>query len=257
MWDGRGTDLAATVREMLTDAVFMNGDLRIMAERIRQTPPLLALWRAAFGAMSEPRGEAVPRAIAEYLRSLDFPASAVDRYLAGDTAALPRAAAEGLRLFAGKAGCVHCHHGPLLTDGRVHRLGVPEHPALAREPLRTVSLLRHHAERGLPRHMDERGDVGAYAISKHREERGAFLTPGLRGLAQTGPYMHNGRYASLEEVLDFHDRGGGAGSALRPLGLSAAERRALVAFLLALSPPLPAAAEPPVHDYGSHAGARP
>lgn len=255
MWDGRGADLAGAVREMVLDAQFMNGDAGIIAERIRQIPPLHALWRRAFGERSEPRGEQAFSAIAEYLKTLDFRRTAVDAALRGDAGLAPQVA-EGMRLFTGKAGCVACHHGPLLSDGKVHRLGVVDHPALARDPLRTVSLLRHHAERGLPNPMAERGDVGAYAISKNPRDRGGFVTPGLRGLGHTAPYMHNGRYASLEDVVDFHDRGGGPGSELRPLGLAARERQALVAFLLALSAPLENVAEPPAYDYGMVDGGR-
>lgn len=253
MWDGRGSDLAGVVREMVLDAQFMNGETRIIAERIRQIPQLFSLWRRAFagqGEKPELRGEQAFEAIAEYLKTLDFGETAVDRALRGE-AALEPLAAEGLRLFAGRAGCVQCHHGPLLSDGKPHRLGVPEHPAIAREPLRAISLLRHHAERGLPQPMAERGDVGAYAVSKNPAERGGFVTPPLRGLAHTGPYMHNGRFASIEDAIDFHDRGGGPGSVLRPLDLSAHERQALAAFLRALSAPLAPVAEPPAYDYGS------
>lgn len=250
MWDGRGSDLAGAVREMVLDAQFMNGETRIIAERIRQIPPLFNLWRRAFGEKSELRGEQAFEAIAEYLKTLDFGETAVDRALRGE-AALEPLAEEGLRLFSGRAGCIQCHHGPLLSDGKPHRLGVPEHPAIAREPLRAISLLRHHAERGLPQPMAERGDVGAYAVSKNPAERGGFVTPPLRGLAHTGPYMHNGRFASIEEAIDFHDRGGGPGSVLRPLDLSARERQALAAFLRALSAPLAPVAAPPAYDYGS------
>ena len=257
MWDGRVGELAGAVREMVLDAQFMNGEARIIAERIRKIPPLFALWRRAFGEQGELRGEQAFQAIAEYLKTLDFGDSAVDAALRGEAAALPPLAAEGLRLFTGKAGCVQCHHGPLLSDGRPHRLGVPDHPALAREPLRTISLLRHNAERGLPNPMAERGDVGAYAVSKNPAERGSFITPPLRGLAHSGPYLHNGRLASLEEVVDFHARGGGPGSELRPLDLDARERQALVAFLLALSVPPEKAVAPPAYDYGGVGGARP
>jgi cytochrome c peroxidase len=258
MWDGRGSDLAGAVREMVLDAQFMNGETHIIAERIRQIPQLLSLWRRAFagqGEKAELRGEQAFEAIAEYLKTLDFGETAVDRALRGE-AALEPLAEEGLRLFSGRAGCVQCHHGPLLSDGKPHRLGVPEHPAIMREPLRAISLLRHHAERGLPQPMAERGDVGAYAVSKNPAERGGFVTPPLRGLAHTGPYMHNGRLASLEEAIDFHDRGGGPGSVLRPLDLSARERQALAAFLRALSAPLAPVAEPPAYDYGSVGRAR-
>ncbi len=256
MWDGRHAgDLIAVVREMALDAQFMNGDARIIAERIRQIPPIFALWRRAFGEQAAPRGEQAFQAIAEYLKTLDFTEAPVDRALRGEVA-LPPLAEEGRRLFTGKAGCVQCHNGPLLSDGKPHRIGVPDHPALAREPLRTIALLRHNAERGLPNPMAERSDVGAYAVSRNPAERGSFVTPVLRGLMHTGPYMHNGRYASLEAVIDFHDRGGGPGSELRPLGLSMRERQSLAAFLQALSAPLEKIVEPPAYDYGSVGGAR-
>ena len=255
MWDGRGSDLAGAVREMVLDAQFMNGETRIIAERIRQIPPLFNLWRRAFGEKSELRGEQAFEALAEFLKTLDFGETAVDRALRGE-AALEPLAEEGLRLFSGRAGCIQCHHGPLLSDGKPHRLGVPDHPAIMRDPLRAISLLRHNAERGLPQPMAERGDVGAYAVSKNPAERGSFVTPPLRGLAHTGPYMHNGRFASIEEAIDFHDRGGGPGSVLRPLDLSARERQALAAFLRALSAPLAPVAEPPAYDYGSVGRAR-
>ena len=255
MWDGRGSDLAGAVREMVLDAQFMNGETRIIAERIRQIPPLFNLWRRAFGEKSELRGEQAFEALAEFLKTLDFGETAVDRALRGE-AALEPLAEEGLRLFSGRAGCIQCHHGPLLSDGKPHRLGVPDHPAIMRDPLRAISLLRHNAERGLPQPMAERGDVGAYAVSKNPAERGSFVTPPLRGLAHTGPYMHNGRLASIEDAIDFHDRGGGPGSVLRPLDLSARERQALAAFLRALSAPLAPVAEPPAYDYGSVGRAR-
>jgi len=254
MWDGRyaNGDLASVVREMALDAQFMNGDARIIAERIRQIPPVLALWRRAFPGQDEKtelRGEDAFQAIAEYMRTLDFNETIVDRALRGE-AALPPRVEEGMRLFTGKAGCVACHAGPLLSDGKPHRLGAPEHPAILREPLRTISLLRYNAERGLPRPMAERSDVGVYAVSKDPAERGSFITPPLRGLDHTGPYMHNGRLASIEAVIAFHDQGGGPGSELRPLKLSARERQALAAFLHALSGSLTLTPPPPVYNYG-------
>lgn len=256
MWDGRSSDLESAVREMVLDAAFMNGNAGVIAERIIQVPQLLSLWQAAYGANARPRGEHAFAALAEFLRGLDFGRSAVDHYLAGDAAAMPPQAIEGLRLFSGKARCTQCHAGPLFTDGRSHRLDVPEHPAILRDPLRTVSLLRHHALRGTPHPMSLRSDLGAYAVSKNPSDRGAFLTPSLRGLAQSGPYMHNGRFATLEQVIDFYDRGAGPASGLPPLRLDLQERKALRAFLLALSAPPPVAREPLGHNYSTVAGTR-
>jgi cytochrome c peroxidase len=97
--------------------------------------------------------------------------------------------------------------------------------------------------------MAERSDLGAYAVSKNPADRGRFVTPALRGLTHSGPYMHNGLFASLDEVVAFHNQGGGPGSELSPLGLSAGEQAALVAFLRAWSAPLAAVIEPSAFDY--------
>jgi cytochrome c peroxidase len=87
----------------------------------------------------------------------------------------------------------------------------------------------------MPNYMNARTDVGFYAVSKDSRDIGKFQTAQLRDLKYTAPYMHNGVFATLEEVVDFYDRGGGAGSVLKPLKLTSAEKQALTAFLLTLS----------------------
>ncbi len=258
MWDGRldGADLPTAVRDMVTEAHFMNADGRLIQERIRQIPELLALWREAFGAQSEPYGPQIFVAIAEFLKTLDGGDTLVDRVLRGDKVALPAAVREGMAVFTGKGQCIRCHNGVLGTDGKAYRLGVPEHPAIAQEPLRMITLLRHHATMGVPNYMAERKDPGSYVVSKQPADRGRFVTPALRGLVHTGPYMHNGMFATLDEVVAFHNQGGGPGSELQPLGLSAREQAALVAFLRAWSAPLRAMAEPPAYDYWVTGAAR-
>ena len=251
MWDGRldGADLPTAVRDMVTEAHFMNADGRLIQERIRQIPELLSLWRDAFGEKSQPYGPQLFVAIAEFLKTLDGGDTLVDRVLRGEKVVLPAAVREGMALFSGKGQCIRCHNGVLGTDGKAYRLGVPEHPAIVQEPLRTITLLRHHATMGVPNYMAERKDLGSYVVSKQAADRGRFLTPALRGLTHTGPYMHNGVLATLDEVVAFHDKGGGPGSELQPLGLAASERAALVAFLRAWSAPLPVVVEPPAYDY--------
>ena len=251
MWDGRldGADLPTAVRDMVTEAHFMNADGRLIQERIRQIPELLALWRDAFGAQSQPYGPQIFVAIGEFLKTLDGGETLVDRALRGDRTALPSQAREGMALFSGKGQCVRCHSGALGTDGKAYRLGVPENPAIADEPLRMITLLRHHATMGVPNYMAERKDLGSYVVSKQAADRGRFVTPALRGLTHTGPYMHNGMLATLDDVVAFHDQGGGPGSELQPLGLTTRERVALVAFLRAWSAPLPVVPEPPAYDY--------
>jgi len=256
-WDGRyrGDQLPELVAEMLTSPVTMNADPGIAAERVRQIPGLLQLWRRAFGERALPTFDGIVRAISAWTALHDGGETAVDAALRGDPLSLSPLAAEGLRLFAGKAGCVRCHHGPALSDGAMHRLGVPENPEVLRDPERTVSLLRHHAINGSPDPMAERADSGVHALTRRASDRGRFATPSLRGVARTAPYMHNGVLADLPAVIDFYDRGGGRGSALAPLALSRRERDALVAFLEALSPAGVVADRPAAFDYATQAGA--
>jgi len=257
MWDGRypAEDLPHVVVDMLVSPVTMNSDTHIVAERVRQIPQLLHAWQRAWGERAAPTIDGIVRALAAYSASHGNEESAVDRARAGDTEALSAEAREGLRLFEGKAGCARCHSGAAFTDGRLHRLGVPENPEILRDPERTIGLLRHYVVHGTRDPMSERSDSGAQAWTHRASDRGRFATPSLRGVAHTAPYMHNGTFATLAQVVDFYDRGGGRASELQPLGLDAGERAALVAFLEALSPPLRTESAPPIGEYATTAGA--
>jgi cytochrome c peroxidase len=237
MWDGRldGADLGTLVRDMVTEAHFMNADGRIVQERLKQVPEYVALWEKAFGKGTEPYGPRMFNAVGEFVKTIESRNVPFDRYLRGDHAAISEEAKAGLALFKDKAGCITCHNGPILSDGTSHKLGVPENPQVWADPLRAITMLRHYATSGMPNYMNARTDVGAYAISKDERDIGRFLTPSLRELKYTAPYMHNGMFKTLEDVMEFYSRGGGKGGELKPLGLTAAEKKALVAFLESLS----------------------
>ncbi len=237
MWDGRldGADLGTLVRDMITEAHTMNMDGRLLQERLKQMPGYMAMWEQAFGPGTDPYGPATFNVIAEFVKSLESENVPFDRFKQGDASALSEEAQRGYALFTGKAGCVACHNGPIGSDGAVHKTGVPENPEVMSEPLRSISLLRHYATSGMPNYMNARGDLGHYCISKAPADRGKFATPGLRELKYTAPYMHNGVFATLAEVIDFYDQGGGEGAELQPLGLSAQQKQDLETFLLTLS----------------------
>ncbi|RIK99364.1 MAG: photosynthetic protein synthase I [Burkholderiales bacterium] len=258
MWDGRypAERLADVVVDMIRSPVTMNGDLQIVVERVRQLPSLLQAWQRAYGAREAPSIDGLVDALAAYASSRGNAQTPVDRALHGDEQALSAAALEGMRLFQGKAGCARCHSGAAFTDGGLHRLGVPENPEILRDPERTISLLRHYAVHGARDPMSERADTGAAAWTQRAADRGRFATPSLRGVALTAPYMHNGVFATLAQVVEFYDRGGGRASELQPLGLDARERAALVAFLEALSPPLPPESAPPTDNYATTGAGR-
>ncbi len=237
MWDGRldGSDLATLVRDQITETPFMNMDGRLAQERIKQVPEYDSMWKKAFNNTSDPYGPRMFNVIGEFLKTIESKNVPLDKYLNGDASAISPQAQSGLALFKGKANCIACHNGAMASDGKMHRLGVPENPEVLKNPLRTITMLRHYSSNGMPNYMNARTDMGSYAITKQPEDIGKFATPSLRELKYTAPYMHNGMFKTLDEVVDFYNRGGGKESKLKPLGLSAEEKRALLAFLETLS----------------------
>lgn len=235
MWDGRldGSDAGTLVRDMITETHTMNMDSRLMQERLQQVPEYDALWKK--WRKDDINGMRVFNVIGEFIRSLETSNAPFDKFVAGDATAISAEAKAGYELFKGKAGCVACHNGPIGSDGNLHNTGVPEHPDVLKNPLRTITMLRHYATSGVPNYMNLRTDVGSYAITKKTPDIGKFQTAQLRDLKYTAPYMHNGMLATLDEVVAFYNQGGGKGSTLKPLNLTAPEQKSLVAFLLTLS----------------------
>lgn len=238
-WEGRlpGDDLPTVVRDHLSEAHFMQADGRLIIERLRQVPEYEEMFKAIYG--EEPSYGKILNAVSAYVKSLVSEEVPLDRYLAGDKTALSVSAARGLALFQGKARCIQCHQGPLLTDERFHNLGIKQHPEVFQEPLRHITFRRFFKTLGVGGVRTLREDVGLYAITKDPQDRGKFKTPSLREAARTPPYMHNGTIGALEEVVEFYNRGGGKGPGkdplLAPLGLSEQEKQDLAAFLEALS----------------------
>lgn len=252
-WDGRlGTgDMPSQVRDSLTEAHFMNIDGRLLQERLKQVPEYVKRFPEAMGG--EPSFGRILNAIAAFEKTLVSRNVPLDRYLKGDQGALSEEARKGLELFQGKAGCVRCHHGPLLSDGGFHNLGVPENPAVLQEPMRHIVYRRFLKTLGVPNYHNLRRDVGLYAVTKKEADLGKFKTPTLREVSRTAPYMHNGVLATLEEVIEFYDRGAGQAPSksplLKPLGLSEMEKKALLEFLKSLSGDELVVAKPELQDY--------
>jgi cytochrome c peroxidase len=211
-WDGRAASLEEQVLGPIQDSVEMDLPLDSAILRLERAPVYRAAFLATFGR--RPNRPDLARALASYLRTVLSGDSRVDRYLHGEPGALSPLEREGLRLFQGKANCVACHVGPSFTDERFHNTG--------------VAWLR-----GPP------ADSGRWRITRQEHDVGVFKTPTLREVGRTAPYMHDGSFPSLEAVIDFYDRGGEPNpyrdDELRPLGLSAAEKAALIAFLEALT----------------------
>ncbi len=240
-WAGESPSLEAQAKSAITGNLAGNGDPVMIEERLAQIPEYVEMFRAAFG-VDRPTFALVLKAIASFERSeLIVNDTDFDLFLAGDDQALSEAARRGLQLFQGKARCIACHNGPLLSDEQFHHLGLPDNSLFQSDPLRQVSLRYQHFIRGVPQEVYRRAhtDLGLYYTTKREDDKGKFRTPPLRYLEYTAPYMHNGVFATLEEVIDFYNQGGGddphKSPWLVPLKLSEDEQEDLLEFLYALS----------------------
>lgn len=212
-WDGRAATLEEQSVGPFTNPVehgFL--DYPEMIARMNKIEGYRKLFKEVFDA--DISVETVGKAIATFQRILLSGNSPADRFdLDGEETAISVEAQRGLELFRGKARCTRCHSGFNFTDEKFHNLGLGW-------DTNTV-------------------DLGRYMVTKNPEEIGAFKTPTLREISRTAPYMHDGRFATLEEVVDFYNRGGIANPNLDnnvlPLDLTSEEKRDLVAFLRALN----------------------
>lgn len=230
--DGRSGSLEEQALFPLMSAFEMNQNLDFVEEELRSVPEYVAAFTRVFGSPDITR-EQVAMAIAAFERTLVSRAAPLDRFLAGDETALSSAAQAGLAIFTGKGRCSTCHAGGNLADDGFHALSVPESPEFERDP-RVAATRRFVAKvSGYEDYRTLAEDPGRFLVTKNKGDWKAFRTPTLREIARTAPYMHNGIFSTLEEVIAFVDRGGGEGNtALKPLGLSEEEKRALRAFLV-------------------------
>jgi cytochrome c peroxidase len=185
-------------------------------------------------------------AMAAFEATLVAADSRFDRWrFGGQGSALSDMEKLGFSIFSGKGRCTSCHlvgaQHALLADGKFHVTGAGLAPPAGRafvvplapgvQTVLTDADLADYSARVAP-------DLGRFEITLDPADRYAFKTPSLRNVAHSAPYMHDGSLATLDEVVDFYDQGGGdvpgKSEALSPLGLGADEKRALVAFLRSL-----------------------
>ena len=241
-WEGNVTSLEGQAPAAAEGAVAGNGDSSVMEMRLRFIPEYVEAFRKVFGT-EWPRINDAWRAISAYERTVVTDAKQVpfDRWQAGDKKALSESQQRGLALYNGKAGCLLCHNSALASDQKFHRLGVPEYPGFADDPLLQITHRWEHYQKGVPegKYRDAPTDFGLYYQTKNPKDIGKFRTPSLRELKYTAPYMHNGVFATLVEVVDFYNAGGGNDAQksplLKPLNLSGGEKADLISFLEALS----------------------
>lgn len=250
-WDGAADSLERQAQSAAEGAVAGNGDPAMMEMRLRLVPDYVTRFRQVFGT-EWPRLQHAWQAIAAFQRTLVSDPKKVpfDRWLAGDATALTDSAQRGYALFTGKADCVQCHLGPLLSDQAFHNLGVPRHPQFDGSALVQITAHWQNLQRGVSeaQYRSSDDDLGLGYLTRNPADAGRFRTPSLRELRYTAPYMHNGVFATLREVVDFFDKGGvvpNKAPQLRPLGLSVAEKQDIVAFLESLSMDQPLLMAPP------------
>ena len=252
-WDGAKKSIESQNEGAWTGAIAGNLDPVMAEERLAQIPGYVERFRSVFGK-PWPLFDDALRAVAAYQRTLVTRDTPFDAYISGDAGAMSPSAFRGLALFEGKAGCIACHNGPLVSDQSFYALGVPMHPDFNSNPLRQITFRYQNWVKGSTEagYRGATADEGLYYVTKQLSDREKFRTPSLRDSCYTAPYMHNGVLETLRDVVQFYDQGGGEGpnkdARIRPLGLGVHERADLVAFLEALcgepitddSPELPA-----------------
>jgi cytochrome c peroxidase len=231
-WDQRVQFLEDQITDVISNPMEMHEDIRHAVEKIGSSVEYLDLFRSAFGDGDPVTPRNIQASLAWYIRSLQGVNSRFDEYMRGDKSRLSTDEIHGLNLFMGKGKCGTCHFIPLFngsvppmyseTESEV--LGVPARPDTAYAVVDT--------------------DLGKFHTYNRELHKNAFKTPTVRNASLTNPYMHNGVYQTLEEVMDFYNRGGGSGIGIDlsnqtipfdNLNLSRDEQRNIISFLNALT----------------------
>jgi cytochrome c peroxidase len=215
-FDGRAASLEAQAMMPILDTLEMRGSVALLEARLQRNPRYAAAFQSLFS--ESPSLTRATEAIAAYIRTLETSNTPFDRWMQGDAAAMSPEAVRGRALFMKKGRCFDCHFSPDFTGDEFRNIGT-------------------YTDSGLWT------DVGRYGITRDSADLGKFKVPGLRNVAVTAPYMHNGRFRSLAEVIDFYDKPDRMilGSINRdtifdkPLHLTLEEKADLEAFLHALT----------------------
>jgi cytochrome c peroxidase len=209
MWDGRFHTLEEQASGPMQAPGEMNGSLDNILKRISSIPGYVSQFEKAYPGEGITKDTLV-KAIASFERTVVSKDSPFDAWIAGNRTAINPSAKRGYALFVGKANCAACHSGPNFTDSGFHNIGLADNT-----------------------------DDGRYAKLPLKAMKGAFKTPTLRDIALTAPYMHNGAYRTLDEVVAHYNRGGDCLENLdpniKPLNLTDAEQADLVQFLETLT----------------------
>ena len=211
-WDGRAKTLEDQAIGPMANPIEMGNTHIAVVGRLKKIPGYRAMFKEVFGSEEFTINE-VAKAIATFERTVLSGNSPYDKFKAGNKKALSPEQARGMDVYFNKAKCDQCHEGINFTTNAYHNLGVGTDAVTP--------------------------DEGRYVVTKNPADWGAFKTPTLREIARTGPYMHDGSLATLDDVVEFYDKGGipnkNLDKTMKPLKLTPQEKKDLVAFLHALS----------------------
>jgi cytochrome c peroxidase len=209
MWDGRAGSLEEQALGPIKTDVEMNMPLDQLMERLKLIGGYGPMFEAAFPRETM-KPEHIAKAIATFERTVVSPPAPFDAWIDGDDKAISAEAKHGFELFNTKAGCNRCHSGWNFTDGSFHDIGLTSEDVGRGKFLPSIIKMQH-----------------------------AFKTPGLREIARRGPYMHDGSLPTLEAVVEHYDKGGidrpSRSDLIKPLGLTAQDKKDLVAFMQAVT----------------------
>ena len=229
-WDLRQIDLEKQSMDVVKNEQEMHGSFSQMIPLIYKDKKYKAQFEKAFPKSTKIEEWQLQNAIASYIRSLNDFDSKFDLYIRGESNDFTEEEKLGFNLFAGKAKCATCHFIPLFNGT------VP--PKYAKTEQEVIGTPNEPSGKKLS------PDLGRYQYNKMAQLIGAFKTPTVRNVAVTAPYMHNGVFKTLEEVVSFYNKGGGKGLGYEvenqtlpfdKLNLTVKEEQALVAFMKTLT----------------------
>jgi len=244
-WDGRAPTLEEQAKLPVLNPIEMGQKSPDgVVAKVRRIPEYAAAFPKVFG--HEAIYDDIAAAIATFERTQFAGDAPFDRYVAGDEKAIDGAAKRGWLLFNGKGRCSDCHAfstvSPLFSDQKFHNIGIAAHKTdftdLARKAAGMVrgGDLKQVDELAIQTHFSE---LGRFLVTKQANDIGAFKTPGLRNVAVTAPYMHDGSLTTLWDVMDHYNKGGvpnpNLDGGMQRLGLTEAEIDDMVAFMQSLT----------------------
>ncbi|TVM03013.1 MAG: cytochrome-c peroxidase [Candidatus Brocadia sp. WS118] len=240
-WDGRAITLEEQAKQPIVNPKEMGmPSLDALVGKISGIPEYTTSFKAVFGT-EKITIDHIVMAIASFERTLITFHAPFDRFINGKNDAISASAQRGWKLFQGKARCITCHEFnrsyPFFTNNKFHNIGV------AMKDKDFGSLARKAAGSGADpaalAQEEASAELGRYLVTKEPKDIGAFKTSGLRNIALTAPYLHDGSEPTLESVVEFYNKGGvpnpNLDGGIRPLNLTEDEKKDLVEFMKSLT----------------------